>query len=235
MFGIVRRKKPYIHSHYFVPLESFRSDTEQFYKAVEAEVAAREIPNVTSERVEFQQGGWFSGKRTYLRLTRERVVLDLCSAPFGGIGWFFSVRVAELPRRFTYRQIWAVGIATAAYLLCLWQLYGVELGGIIAGCSLLFLVLLSVAARAWGSLDEALAYLPVVGIFYEALRRDTYQQQDHRQVYAEFITRLVRGKIEDFCAAGGVSEPEFIKVNSPDQVLTETELAKYSGTEEMRK
>jgi len=52
--------------------------------------------------------------------------------------------------------------------------------------------------------------------------------------YPEFITRLVRGKIEEICAAGDVSESEFIKENSQDQVLTDKELAKYLGAEEKR-
>ena len=38
--------------------------------------------------IEFAEGGILSGKRQYLRLRRERLVFDICSAPFG-TSWFF--------------------------------------------------------------------------------------------------------------------------------------------------
>lgn len=78
MFGILRRRrKPIVHAHWFVPLMDFHSDPEGLYRAVEEELAARQVPSVSTERVDFRQTGWLSGKRTYFRILRERVVLDL--------------------------------------------------------------------------------------------------------------------------------------------------------------
>jgi hypothetical protein len=227
MFGIVRRKKPYIHSQWICPLMPFHSDTEAFYKAIEEEVATQEIPDITVERVDFREGGWLSGKRTYLRLLRERVAFDVCSAPFGK-GWYFSVRAAELPRRITPTQFWISVAALLAYAGSCCYLFGPALAGIVIGSSLLFLVLVFIAARSWGSLDEAILYLPVFGIYYEKyFRRDTFDQQDRRHVFVEMVTTIVRAKIDEFCAAGGVDEAQITKVSNPDQILTEREQVKF--------
>lgn len=227
MFGIVRRKKPFIHAHWYLPLREFQSDTEAFYKAIEEEIVTREIPEVTVERIEFRQRGWLSAKRTYLRLLRERVVMDICSSPFG-VGWYFSLRAAELPRRIGPWQFWISVFGFAGICASNVQLFGLALGGTVVGASFLFLILVFIAGRSWGTLDEALIYLPFIGQIYEALfRRDTYQQQDHRLVYAEMVTSIVRAKVDEFCIAGGAEDAELIQVNSPDQILTEKEMVKF--------
>jgi len=227
MFGIVRRRRPFIHAHWYVPLIDFSSDTEHFYKSIEDELAARQVPEVTVERIDLKQAGWFSGKRTYLRLLRERVVLDICSSAFG-TGWYYSCRAAELPRHMRGWQVYLTVLVLGVTFLLYWQLYGLILGSVVVGSSILLLLLVFLAARSWGTLDEFLIYLPVMGALYEAyFRRDTYQMQDQRLMYADIVSSVVRLKVIEFCAAGGVPEPEFIKVDSPDQILTKRELAKY--------
>ncbi len=237
MFGIVRRHKPFVHAHWYVPLLKFRSDTVQFYESIEAELAEHQIPEITVERIDFKQAGFFSGKRTYLRLIRERVVLDICSAPFGK-GWYFSLRAAELPRRLGLVELLVTLLGLLGFCALYWQLFGLNLGGVALGASFFFLFLLFIAGRVWGTLDECLIYLPVLGVFYENyFRPDTYQQQDHRLVYADMVTGIVRAKVEEFCVAGGAYESQLIKVTGPDQILTENELVKYGykeGTKRIR-
>ena len=48
-------------------------------------------------------------------------------------------------------------------------------------------------------------------------------------MFGEIVTPIIRSKIVEFCAAGGVQDPQFITVNSPEQILTEREVAKYMG------
>lgn len=229
MFGILRRRsKPYIHAHWYVPLLEFRSDTQAFYQAIEDEFAARQIPEVSFERVDYHQAGWLSGRRTYLRLLRERVVTDVCSAPFG-TGWYFSCRAATLPRRMAWWEVWLVLAGLIGLAVLYWQFYGLVGGAIVLGSTLVFLLLVMATARTWASLDELLIHIPVFGALYEfILRKDTYQQQDHRLIYADMVETIVRAKVHEFCTAGGVDEPEFRTVSSPQQILTEREQAKHA-------
>ena len=232
MFGIVRRRKPIIHHHWMVPLLDFSSDPEAFYKAIEDEFAARQVPEATLERIEFKQTTLLSGKRLYLRILRERMAVDLCSAPFG-TSWYFSCRVCELPRHMRWWEVWATLLGLCGFFALYWHLFGLHLGGIVMGASVLFLLIVMLAGRAYGTLDEFLIYLPVVGQLYESyIRRDTYQQQDHRHIYASLVNTIIRSKVTEFCQAGGVDDPPFESISNPDQVLTKKELAQYIGAEE---
>ena len=54
----------------------------EFYAEVERVLAAKKAP-VKTERIDWREGGIFSGKRQYLRVIHERHVFDICAAPFG--------------------------------------------------------------------------------------------------------------------------------------------------------
>ena len=61
MFGFLRSRKPYGHDQWYVPLLSFKSNTEAFYKALEDDLKFREVQDLALERVEFREGWWFYG------------------------------------------------------------------------------------------------------------------------------------------------------------------------------
>lgn len=232
MFGIIRRRKPIIHAHWYVPLLDFSSDPEAFYRAIEAEFTTRQVPEATLERIDFKQAGLASKRRLYLRIQRERMAVDLCSAPFG-TSWYFSCRVAELPRILRVWELIVFVLGILGFFALYWHLFGLYLGGIVLGASVLFLLIVMLAGRTYGTLDEFLIYLPVVGQLYEAyVRKDTYQQQDHRLIYGALVNTIIRTKVTEFCKAEGVEDPKFETVSNPDQVLSKKELAKYLGVEE---
>jgi hypothetical protein len=234
MFGIVRRRKPIIIHHWMVPLLDFSSDPEAFYKAIEDEFTARQVPEATLERIDFKQAGLLSGRRLYLRILRERMAVDLCSAPFG-TSWYFSCRVCELPRILRVWELLVFVLGLCGFFALYWHLFGLHLGGIVMGSSVAFLLIIMLAGRAYGTLDEFLVYIPIVGQLYEAyIRRDTYQQQDHRHIYGSLVNTIIRRKVTEFCQAGGVDDPPFENISNPDQVLTQKELAKYLGREDER-
>src|SRR5580658_2114579 len=73
----------------------------EFDARVEAVVRRRAIPNTVIERVEYREGGAFSGIRQYLRVRRRREVFDICGAPFGNdffFSWWFAEVKPELPK-----------------------------------------------------------------------------------------------------------------------------------------
>ena len=95
MFGF-RHKRAEVLSHWYSLVPNFNSASKEFYEAVEKELKERQVPGLDITRAEFAEGGLLSGKREYLRMTRERLVFDICAAPFG-TSYFFSCRFAEIP------------------------------------------------------------------------------------------------------------------------------------------
>lgn len=233
MLGIIRKRKPYIHAHWYVPLMDTESDPEKFYQAVEDELATRKVPGLSVERIVFGEGGFLDGNRTYLRLKRERVALDLCSAPFG-TSWWFSCRTAELPRVLYGWEILLTLAGFAGFYALYWQLFGLTIGSIAFGSSLIFLILIFVTARFWTGLDEFLLYLPVVGALYERFgRKETYHRQDQRLMFASIVNSLVRSKVTEFCKAAGVEDPQFVTATA-QQIMTQRELEKYGYAKSRR-
>ena len=229
MFGIIRSRKPLVHAHWFVPLLNFQSNTEYFYKALEEDLRIRQVPDLALERIEFREGGWLSPNRAYLRLRRQRAVLEVCSASFG-TGWWFSLRSATLPRTLYWCEVGVTILGLAGFFACYWHLFGLVVAGIVMTSSLLLALGVFLRARSWTSLDEFLLYLPVIGAFYERFfRADSYYRQDQELIYSHTVVGIVRAKVVEMCAVGGVDDPQFCDVHAPRQILTRKEIAKFFG------
>lgn len=80
--------------HWSTLVEGLQEPPLEFYASVEAAIAKRNIPDAAFERVEYREGGAFSGLR-HLRIRRHREIFDVCAAPFGN-GCFFSYWFAEV-------------------------------------------------------------------------------------------------------------------------------------------
>jgi len=115
-------------SHWHTLLDDFQTSALEFYKSVEEELARREVPSSRTERVLHREGGVLTAQREYLRITRERLTFDLCTAPYGK-GQFFSWWLAE--KRSPYAGMIAIA---GLFVLLLWFLFAVfRLGGPICG------------------------------------------------------------------------------------------------------
>src|SRR6267154_284593 len=95
VFGFENKKGEVLNS-WIIPVDGFNCPSEEFYAAVEQQLAARKIPSMDITRQEFSEGGLLSDQRTYLRLMRERLAIVTCAAPFGSI-FFFSCRTVYVP------------------------------------------------------------------------------------------------------------------------------------------
>src|ERR1035437_10135500 len=82
MFGS-KPKKADVLSHWYIPVPTFNASTGEFYTAVEKELQEQKVPGLQISRVDFSEGGLLSDKRTYLRMTRERLGVLIFAAPFG--------------------------------------------------------------------------------------------------------------------------------------------------------
>lgn len=129
--------------HWYVPVDHFEFVTEDFYQMIEKELAARKVPGLEISRVELSEGGLLSDKREYLRLKRERLVFDICAAPFG-TSYFFSFRFVELP----------LGIKPAELLLFL-----LSVG-----------IIFSILSQWLGTIFGFLAFLSILGVGIYVMR-----------------------------------------------------------------
>ena len=96
MFDLFKSKKAEVLEHWIAFAQGFQLSSSEFYDSVERELKTMEVPGLEMGRVEFAEGSILSDKRTYLRMVRERLVFDVCAAPFGKT-YFFSCRFAEIP------------------------------------------------------------------------------------------------------------------------------------------
>ncbi len=204
MFGIWRRKKVFVQEHWYVPLLDFRISTQEFYTAVEKELAERKVPDLEISRIEFAEGGLLSAQRQYLRLRRERLVFDICSAPFG-TSWFFSLRGSVIPRTMRLWELALVLIALGNLFLLYRTTFGLFLGTIAIATSIFAVAVFLYFARQWQGVDDALMQLPIIGALYETFfRSETYYREDTRLMYLDIVGRIVKHQIEEFTRAAGV-------------------------------
>lgn len=201
-----------------VALRAFSSDTETFYQSVEDELKEQQFPELTTERIQFREGGLLSAHREYLRVHRELLVFDICSAEFG-TAWCFSCRGAVIPRTLRLVELALSLLGLGSFAGLYFMLFGLYTGGIVLGVTVLMLLLMLVTARSWNGLDDLLLQLPVVGSLYEAIfRAESYYRDDARRMYVSLVDPIVREKVREFAAAGGVSEVLFNEISDVQQV-----------------
>jgi hypothetical protein len=219
MFGMAfyrffRPKRVVVQEHWYVPLLDFHISTQDFYRAVEQELAERKVPDLEISRVEFAEGGVLSAKREYLRLRRERLVFDICSAPFG-TSWFFSCRGSFIPRNLTIWHIGIVLIGMISLFLLYWTTFGLIIGTAAIIASVLAVAVFLHFASRWQGLDDALMQLPIVGVIYEAFfRPETYYREDTRLMYLDTVPRIVKHQMELFTGGAGVKLLDMKQVSS---------------------
>jgi hypothetical protein len=69
---------------------------KEFYSNVEAAVKECVVPGLEVSRVDWKEGGILTADREYLRVSRGRLIFDICAAPFGN-GFFFSWWLTKSP------------------------------------------------------------------------------------------------------------------------------------------
>ena len=223
MFGLFKRKRPIVYKQWITPLMDFASDTTKFYAAVEDELRKWEVPELTTERILYRDGGLLSQQREYLRVRRENLVFDILSAKFGKC-WWFSSRSAVLPRVLRVWEILVFVGGVAAFAASYLYVFDRITAGIAMASTLGMLLVMMVAARTWNGLDDLLLKLPVIGAFYESIfRADSYYRDDARRMYVSIVDHLVREKVKEFAAAEGFDDVQFNNVSDIQQLTSLTE------------
>jgi hypothetical protein len=220
MFGRFKRKHPIVFEQWIAPVLDFESNVSKFYEAVEDELKKWEVPELVTERIIYKDAGPLSAAREYLRVRRENLVFDICSAKFGK-SWWFSCRSAVLPRNLRWWEVIVFALAVAWFAGAYWYMFGVQVGGIAMGMTLGMMLLMMFAASSWNGLDNLLLHLPVLGALYESwFRFDSYYRSDAQRMYVSMVDFFVREKVKEFAAAEGIEDVQFNDVKDPLQLIS---------------
>jgi hypothetical protein len=153
-------------------------------------------------------------------MTRERLVFDICAAPFG-TAYFFSCRFAEIPAVIQLWQLLVVLIGALMIAGLIFKVAGIILGiGIlIVGFIAAIYLLRNAVSLGLKDLDATLIKSPVVGPIYENwFRKETYYRQDTRLMYRDTVNDVVKAKVEEATGAKGI---KLIKFNDYSPILGE--------------
>jgi len=206
MFGLFGKKQQDAIDHWYALIPGFNTSAKDFYAAIEKELKDRQVPGLDIAYVDFAEGGVLSQKREYLRMTRERLVFDICAAPFG-TSYFFSCRFAEIP---AIIQLWQLLVVFAGGFLTVvlaFRFLGLFLGfaALVAGFVFLIYLLRNAVAMGLKDLDATLIKSPIVGPIYENwFRKETYYRQDTRLMYCDTVNAVVKAKVEETTGAKGI-------------------------------
>ena len=150
-------------------------------------------------------------------MTRERLVFDICAAPFGA-NFFYSCRFAEMrPVLELWRNIVLPGWRLRLFFTLLSVIITVKVFGLLAPfvwppayimcLFLLFYALRSVLPLPEGAglLEALILQTPLIKELYEAwFRADTYYREDARLMYLTVVEGVVKKLVEKETAANGV-------------------------------
>jgi hypothetical protein len=190
-------------SNWHTLFENFSTSTQDFYRAVEEAVDRRDLPDVEISRVLWSEGGVGSAKREYLRIRRQRVVFDICSAPYGN-GHFFSWWLAKVPAKyglFVVISLFLVFlVAWLFFETAVLQIFGYGCSGIaIAALALFigipagFLLLGAGVERGLIGDEEWVLSIPWIGYLYFVLFNPTaYYRLDTAMMFRDSIRSALK-------------------------------------------
>lgn len=220
MLGLFANKPADVITHWYALVPGFSAASKEFYEAIEKELAERQVPGLDISRVDFAEGGLLSQKREYLRMTRERLVFDICAAPFG-TAYFFSCRFAEIPAVIKLWQLVFMLVLALAVAGMTIKTAGLLLGSLLlfAAFGLLIYMLRNIVAMGLHDLDSSLVKSPLAGPIYERwFRRETYYRHDTRLMYCDTVNVVVKAKLEETTGAKGI---KLVRFNEYTPILGE--------------
>lgn len=211
--GFFGAKQAEVIEHWYALVPGFSTSGKEFYADLEKILKEREVPGLDVAYVDFAEGGVLSQKREYLRLTRERLMFDICAAPFG-TAFFFSCRFAQIPAVIRPWQLLVVLVGTFMVTALTLRYAGLILGGLLLMAGVVFLIYLLRNAVALGlkDLDATLIKSPVVGPIYENwFRTETYYRHDTRLMYLDTVNAVVKARVEEVTGAKGIKLVRFME------------------------
>lgn len=178
----------------------------EFYALVEKNLDQRHVPDLVREYVLEHEGSPFSPRRLYFHMRRERIVAQICAAPFG-TGFFVSSRLFDHRQFARYWDYIHALIILLLITIPIWAKYGTMIATVVFGIIITTLWSLMRLASdvSFAALDEKLASLPVFGQIYESwFHPDTYYRQDQQHMYREAVNRSVQEAVAELTNQKGI-------------------------------
>lgn len=195
-----------IISHWHTLLDDFSTSSLEWYSSLEEKITARQIPDIRMERIEHNESGIGSAKRTYLRVTRGKLIFDVCAAPFGTSFFFSWWLLNEAPQNALLYGCLSF-IALPIILVISMTSFGIVVGTVFFLIALIVLwafITNAIKAGTEGVEDLILA-LPLWGTLYARWWKPvTYFTTDTRLMFQESIHRAVLEAIEGLRSEHGL-------------------------------
>jgi peptidoglycan hydrolase-like protein with peptidoglycan-binding domain len=209
-----------VHQRWCDLIKGITATPSEVYDIIEEHVANMKVPELEISREFWHEGGALSAKRQYLRFARERLVFDICAAPFG-TSFFLSFRCSEIPLVIDPLAIFVVLSVIGGALSGLALAFGLVWGGIILVfiLSLVVFLMRSAVLRGLGNVDRVLMKTPLLAPLYEIfLRPVTYYRIDSTAMYLQAVQGAVA---EAFQKIFGDQAPNLLPETVPKPVLDE--------------
>lgn len=195
-------------SHWHHPIENFQTSPLEFYAAVEAALRPRQIPDMSTSRVDWKEGGVLSARREYLRVQRGKLAFDVCAAPFG-TGFFFSSWLTELPPAHGLLYAVLILLAGPVMLAMLVQTFGFFAGFTLTLIGFPLLIVgggyLVRSGDFGGEAEDAILAIPFFGTLYErSFKPITYFKMDTALMFQSAVHAAVLEVIDRLISAKGV-------------------------------
>ena len=192
-------------SHWHKPFDNFQVSTQDVYRAVEAAVARRQLPDTKVSRIVYHEAGVLSAGREYLRFERKGQRMDLCAAPFG-TGYFFSSWLSEpTPSGLLYLMLF-FAISLGLLWLIFYSLgFAMGLLASIVVYPLLFYVLGTAVRDGTIPAEPIVLAMPIVGKLYEVLLQPvTYYRMDTAFMFQSAVHSSFLEVIDGLTTAKGI-------------------------------
>ena len=179
---------------------------KEFYTEVEGNLDSREVPGLEHGHMQMQEKNIMSRSRLYLQMRRERLVFEICAAPFG-TGYFVSSRLFDRRKIATlwdYTLFLGLVIGLMAYINSESDIViSIVIVGFLITSLWSMMRLAATDTVKW--LDERLYVMPLIGPIYESWFHPlTYFREDQNNMYREVVHRAVLETIDSLSSEKGV-------------------------------
>lgn len=204
-------------AHWSTLLGGFHISPLEFYSAVERAIEERQIPDTSTSRVDYREGGIVSARREYLRVTRGKNVFDICGAPFG-TGFFVSSWLTETHSLagllYLLLAIFVLGSSAFVTLGFLNYVLGSAATAVLVIIGFPFVVIVGLPLLFFGmaitashvpAMSDALLSVPLFGKIYERLFHPiTYYKIDTALMFQKAVHAALLQAIDEMTSAKGI-------------------------------
>jgi hypothetical protein len=186
--------------------DQFLCSPQEFYQGIEAILKSREVPDLNGGYIQLKEGNMFSRKRLYLQMRRERLVFEICAAPFG-TGYFVSSRLFDRRKQATWLDYLIMFVLLIGFMMVSSLLFDLIIMTVLVGFIFTtfwsFMRLAASPTMKW--LDEFLFILPCIGPIYESLFHPlTYFREDQNNMYRQVVHEAVMATVDQVTKEVGI-------------------------------